>query len=591
VTSSLFIPNNLNNEPAPAILYVSGHTTDGYRSNAYQHAILNFVKKGFIVFAIDPVGQGERLEYYDPETGESKVGGPTTEHAFPGGQAFITGSSLAQYMIWDGIRAVDYLIEREEVDPDRIGITGMSGGGTQAAYIAALDERIYASVPSNYITSFTRLLQTIGPQDSEQNFFHGIAHGIDHADLLAVRAPKPALMMSTRNDFFSIQGARETAREVSKVYKAFDYADRFGMVEDDGGHTVTLKNREAMYAFFQHHLQNPGNSDDLETDILSEDEIQVTEYGQVSQSFGGETVYSLNQNLAEQKLSERKVQRQDINVHIPKVLEEAKRLSGYQEPELINKPVFTGRFQRDGYTIEKYFIEGEGDYIIPYLLMIPENANGKALLYLHPEGKSEEAHENGEIEWFVKQGFTVLAPDLIGTGEMGSGLLRREWRASILIGRSITGIRAGDVVKLVRLLEQKREPDEIYGLAKKEMGAVLLHSAAFEPIISAVALVDSYSSYQTIIDTQIYDTSFINSTVPGALTAYDLPDLGASLAPRKLLIAGSTDGAGEQGGADFLQKEYEFTIQSYEQENAVDNFYLTGESGDNIFDLYMQWIE
>lgn len=174
VTSSLFIPAGLVGEPAPAVLYVSGHTAEAYRSSTYQHVILNLVKKGFIVFAIDPVGQGERLEYYDPESGKSMIGGPTSEHGHPGAQAFITGSSQARYMIWDGIRAVDYLIERKEVDPDRIGITGRSGGGTQTAYIAAFDERIYAAAPENYITNFRRLHQTIGPQDSEQNFFHGI---------------------------------------------------------------------------------------------------------------------------------------------------------------------------------------------------------------------------------------------------------------------------------------------------------------------------------------------------------------------------------------------------------------------------------
>ena len=122
---------------------------------------MNLVRKNFLVFAFDPVGQGERLEYYNPETKKSIVGGPTTEHSYPGTQAFITGSSQARYMIWDGIRAVDYLLSRKEVDPERIGITGRSGGGTQSAYIAAMDERIYAAAPECYITNFTRLFQTI----------------------------------------------------------------------------------------------------------------------------------------------------------------------------------------------------------------------------------------------------------------------------------------------------------------------------------------------------------------------------------------------------------------------------------------------
>ncbi len=178
VTSSLYIPGGLKRRTrAPAVIYCSGHSEDGYRSAVYQHVILNLVKKGFIVFAFDPVGQGERLEYFDPKTGKSAVGGPTREHSYPGAQAFITGSSQARYMIWDGIRAVDYLLTRKEVDPARIGITGRSGGGTQSAYIAAFDDRIYAAAPENYLTNYKRLLQTIGPQDAEQNMFNIIYRG------------------------------------------------------------------------------------------------------------------------------------------------------------------------------------------------------------------------------------------------------------------------------------------------------------------------------------------------------------------------------------------------------------------------------
>jgi cephalosporin-C deacetylase-like acetyl esterase len=121
----------------------------------------------------------------------------------------LTGTSLTDYFIWDGIRALDYLETRPEVDMRRIGITGRSGGGTQAAQIAACDNRIYAAAPENYITTFKRLLQSIGPQDAEQNPYNAIAKGFDLPDFLHIRAPKPTLMLTTSNDFFSIQGARE----------------------------------------------------------------------------------------------------------------------------------------------------------------------------------------------------------------------------------------------------------------------------------------------------------------------------------------------------------------------------------------------
>lgn len=249
VTAGLFIPN-IRQHPAPAVIYCAGHTELGFRSETYQHVILNLVEKGFIVFAFDPLGQGERLQYTDPETGKSVIGGPTTEHSYAGIQTLLTGASLTDYFIWDGIRAIDYLESRPEVDMKRIGITGRSGGGTQAAMIAACDERIYAVAPENYITSFKRLLQSIGPQDAEQNPWRAIVNGIDHPDFLHLHAPKPALILTTTHDFFSIQGARETYAEARASFIALGKPDNLQMVEDIGGHQSTRKNRESyMHSF------------------------------------------------------------------------------------------------------------------------------------------------------------------------------------------------------------------------------------------------------------------------------------------------------------------------------------------------------
>ena len=243
VTAGLFLPKR-RQKPAPAVIYACGHTELGFRSETYQHVILNLVEKGFIVLAFDPLGQGERLQYPGAETGKSRVGGSTKEHSYAGVQPLLTGTSLTDYFIWDGIRVLDYLETRPEVDMNRIGMTGRSGGGTQTAQIAACDERIYAAAPECYITSFKRLLQSIGPQDAEQNPYNAIAKGFDHADYLHIRAPKPTLMITTTHDFFSIQGARETFAEVQKSYAAFGKPENIQMVEDLGVHESTKNNRE-----------------------------------------------------------------------------------------------------------------------------------------------------------------------------------------------------------------------------------------------------------------------------------------------------------------------------------------------------------
>jgi len=557
VTSSLYLPDA--QAKRPAILFCSGHGDAGYLSLAYQRMILNLVKKDFVVLAFDPVGQGERLNYYDPQADASAVGAPTREHFYPGVQAFIAGNSLANYMIWDGIRAVDYLLTRPEVDGKRLGVTGRSGGGTQASYIAAFDERILAAAPEAYLTNFTRLLQSIGPQDAEQDFLNQISLGLDHADFLEVRAPKPALMITTTNDMFSIQGARETEAEVARLYAAYGKPENFGRAEDYGVHESTKKNREAMYAFFQKNLNQPGSPSDEEVNFLTKEELQVTFSGQLSTSLGGETIFSLTKKEAETRAESLKTARKNLDSHLPKAVAAAKKRSGYRDPNTTDRPVMTGDLVKKGFTIEKYFIKGEGDYVIPYLLFLPSQPSKKALLYLHPGGKAQAA-ASGEVEKYVEQGFTVRVPDMVGNGEIGPGSWSREkyfkhalneglsyeiWTASVLIGRSIVGIRAGDAVKLARLLEKRTNADGISAVAVGEMAPVLLHAAAFDRALADVTLVSPLISYRSLVTTRFYQPGFTENAVAAALTAYDLPDLAASLAPRKLTIIHPVSGAGE----------------------------------------------
>lgn len=596
VVSSLFIPDGVRkNAKLPAVIYCSGHNASGYRLRTYQHVILNLVKKGFIVLAFDPVGQGERLAYYNPETGTPRFG-PTKEHSYPGAQAFITGSSQANYMIWDGIRAVDYLFTRKEVDTSRIGITGRSGGGTQSAYIAAFDDRILAVAPENYLTNYTRLLQSRGPQDSEQNFYHGICSGIDHPDFLIVRAPKPSLMILTYNDMFNIQGARDTYTEALKIYEAYGKKENMEITEDFGGHMSTKKNREAMYAFFQKHLSHPGNPRDEEIMVLTGDEIRVTPTGQLSTSVGSETVFSLNKKESEEIHSQLQVPRTNLSDWLPQVVRRAKELSGYRETNSYPEPVLTGILQKQGFIIEKYFLMGEGNYPIPYVLYIPEKRNNKAILYLHPKGKSADTTSIDHIHSLVKEGYVVLSPDLIGTGEtfphgyVGDAQFGEAyynlWYASMLIGRSLLGIRAGDVERLGIVLKKDSRFREIYALAKGNMAQVLLHTAAFIPVFDRIVLVEPLSSYRAIVMEKNYSPDYILNSVSGALRYYDLPDLAASLAPVGLLIANPVDGAGKISDSGIIREDIEIIRKGYTLKNSQDNFVvINGEIFEQVSDF------
>lgn len=600
VTASLFIPDKVK-KPAPAILFCSGHSHGAYRLESYQLPLLNLVKKGFIVLAFDPVSQGERLQYFDPQKGESLIGSSTKEHSYPAVQVFLTAKSIARYFVWDGIRGIDYLISRKEVDPQRIGVHGLSGGGTQTAYISALDDRVAASAPACYITSYRRLLESIGVQDGEQNLYNGIANGIDHADYIELRAPKPTLIIANTRDFFSIQGARETYDELKRVYTIFGAPANIEIIEDDHGHGYTRKNREAMYAFFRKHLNMPGSSTEEEVDFCSAEELQKTSTGQLATSLPGETIFDINKKESELLVDQLHAKREHYPEGLSEVLSSAVKLSGFITPDNVDEPVFTGRFQRDGYVIEKYFVKGEGEYVIPYLLVKPDNPGNKALIYINPDGKSAEASEGGEIEWFVKNGFTVLAPDIIGTGETGPGSFKGDavilgvsnnmWFTSVVTGRSIVGIRAGDIIRLRMLLSKNQGISEIYGFARKEMTPVMLYAAAFDPQISHIALIEPYSSYRYIVMNRYYHTGFVHNLVAGALVEYDIPDLAATLAPRKLLIAGATDGNCEMNDQESISTDLAIIQNVYKLKNAGENLkIITEASSGNMRGVLNDWI-
>lgn len=592
VTASLFIPDKIK-IPAPAVLFCSGHTSEVYRNSLYQMPILNLVKKGFIVLAIDPIGQGERLQYLDPATGKSLIGSSTKEHSYPSVQVSLNAQSIARYFTWDGIRGIDYLVSRKEVDPKRIGVHGLSGGGTQAAYISALDDRVAASAPLCYITSFRRLIGSIGVQDGEQNFYHGLLNGIDHADLIEVRAPKPTLIMANTGDYFSIQGSRETYEESKRIFEIFNKPDNLELFEADHSHGYNKENREALYAFFQKHLNLPGSPTEQEVEFVTAQELQKTDSGQLGSSLKSKTVFDLNLEESIKNFEVLQKSRQNVKGNHTKVILSAKKLSGYKEHSLNDKPVLTFKTKKEGYTYEKYFIKGEGAYPLPYVVYTPDKENNKVVIYLHPRGKGNI--EEREINLFIQNGITVLAPDLLGVGELNDTNFEGDayinnvsyniFYMAMLTGKSIVGIQAADVIKLAHLINKEKPENEIYCIAHEELSPALLHAAAFDPVILKIMLINPYSSYRSIAESQYYDSKFIFSIVPGALTAYDLPDLAATLAPRKLFIFG-TKNIDEKTAL----RDIEIIESKYNNTSSQNLKIVSSDSGKVLEDLFIDWL-
>ena len=593
VTGCLFVPDGIKGK-APAILNVIGHNQDSFRAELYQTIIHNLVKKGMIVFAIDPPGQGEHVQYHDPEIGFSSVGYSVIEHCYFGNQCFLTGSSAARYFIQDGIRAIDYLLTLKYVDPERIGVTGFSGGGTISSYLAAFDDRIKVSVPCSWATASRRQLETKGAQDAETEFIRAVAEGITFEDLLEVRAPKPTLLtFVSRDEYLSLQGAREAFMEALKAYEALGGKDNLELVEDDSKHWMTPKIRTAIYAFFMKHFNLKGSPEEEPVEILSAGELTVTPTGQISTSYGGRMISDVNKDEAEKLIEDLKKARKDPASHLQSVQIRAKEISGFLQPvDIDTDPFINGRYQRDGYHFEKLALKGEGDYVIPLLLFIPHDDKGRhnGIIYLHPDGKNIDAMPGGKIEQLVKNGYIVAAVDPLGTGETKNTATRdlATGYTALLTGRSVVGIQAADICRIAHYMGTRDDidPSGIGALGINEMCLPLIHAAAFDKSIKNVILSGSLISYSSVAMNRFYRIGLTEREgggthhpyevdfswgIAGVLKGYDLPDLISCIAPRKVVLIKLKDQMLEPASEEMIRLELEFPCSVYNLKKASEN--------------------
>ncbi len=610
VTGCLYIPEKLRAK-APAILNVIGHEQESFRSDLCQVVIYNLVKKGMIVFAIDPPGQGEHVQNYDEKIGFSSVGYSVIEHCYFGNQCFLTGYSCAKYFIWDGIRAIDYLISRKEVDPERIGVTGFSGGGTVTSYLGALDERVKVSVPCSWSVSNEKLLETKGAQDAESILYHSLKDGITFEDLLEVRAPLPTLLtFVSRDEYLCLQGAREAYDEARKTYKAFGMEQNLRFIEDDSKHWLTPKIRYAIYSFFMENFKIAGDPSEIEAVIIPRDNLTVTPTGQISTSFGGNMIFDENRKVAEDLIGNIEKSRKDREKHLENVKRNAAGLSGYDyQGSRFSGLLINGKYQRDGYSVGKYAVNVNDEYVIPVLLFIPDKHTGRipALIYLDPRGKDKDAGLGGEIEKLVKSGFIVAAVDPLGTGETGNNAVRgiADGYTAVLCGESVVGVRAGDISRIARILRDHELVDScrIGAIGFNDMCIPLLHAAALDRTIKNIILSGPLLSYGSVVMNRNYRIGFtaregggywhpyeldFSWGVAGALTGYDLPDLMGCLAPERIIITRPVNQMLEPASPEQTEKELSFPGAVYSSLGAGENFRYEPGTSDLI--TMVKWI-
>ena len=416
VTAALFLP--LGKGPFPGVLVPCGHSANGKASEAYQQVCIMLAKAGMAALIYDPIDQGERIQLFTPEG--KPAASNTTGHCITGLGAILLGQNTATFRVWDGIRSLDYLASRPEIDPARLGCTGNSGGGTLTSYLMALDDRIGPAAPSCYLCGFRRLLATIGPQDAEQNIFGQLAFGMDHSDYVLMRAPKPTLILAATADFFAIDGTWPLFREAKRTYTRLGAPHLVDIVEADEKHGYTAPQRLAAVQFMRRHLlgiDGPADMDPNPT-ALPEKEILCTPEGQVMRLPGARSVYDINRETAARLAEQRRQLWQQRSRD--ESLAAVRRLTGIRPIDQLPPPEIKRHAsrQREGYRIDLISIELGPTLWLPALAFVPEKPAAEVCLYLHEQGKSADAAPGGPIETRVRAGQLVLAVDLSGCGEL-----------------------------------------------------------------------------------------------------------------------------------------------------------------------------
>lgn len=541
VTADLYRPA-AGDGPFPAIVLAPGHGAGGKTENWSWGG--NFARNGIVALAYDPIGQGERLQYYDADKKASFIGNPTGEHGEANVGPMLLGDTIARYMVNDAMRGVDYLSARKDVDAARIGAFGCSGGGTMTAYFAALDDRVKAAAVACYFTSFTELLASPqGAQDAEQSIPHFIEQGMDFPDWAEAFAPKPYAVVSTESDMFPFAGARTTVDEARRFYGVYGAADKLEWITGPGGHGNLGPISPAILAFFTKNLKGAAPDHPFTAMRPSSTAVMiVTPTGQVTTSIGGETVYSINRKRAEMLLAKRTLP------NTKTLQKDIRQLTGAVLPSDGAMAVQSSE-QRAGYRLETVSLKSDGDTELPGVLAVPDQTGSKpAVLML-----SSQPPDIGKIEDLVKTNSIVLAlqprPTPVGTESIKSpylGVFNLLSLRAFLAGKTIIGLRIDDTVRALNALAARNDVNRraITAQGAGPMGMVLLHTAVLDSRISRLVLEDTLVSYRTIVDQPVH-RNVSEVVIPGVLLHYDTADLLRAVAPRPVTITSPRDAMGE----------------------------------------------
>lgn len=603
VTGNLYVPTTGSGR-LPALISPCGHYPLARMTPQYQSAYISLARSGFVVLAYDPIGQGERRQYWNPATNVTDVGGPVFEHSMAGQLLLLFGENLTSYLVWDGMRAIDYLSTRPEVDPERIGCAGHSGGGTLTKFIAAADQRVRCAAILEGGTANQWPARGLGIADVEQNLFPAALDGIDNVDLHAAIAPRPLLAgIESYNERFN-----RAADAIRIRYKQLGAEEKFDTVAADDPHAWTPKLRRVTTDWFcRWFYGRPGPAQEMAFETSRPEDLYCTPNGSLLHSRKGSTIFSIISTQATNLPPQpgRLNTDADLAAHRSQVRKRLCALLRYrklEEPLGVRHIVTT---PREGYRIDKIEFLSETDIYIPAWVFVPEGHNRslRTVLYFDDEGVQTAGMEydggessgltRGVLDELVRSGNLVIAADVRGTGATrasgSSSLSAGEFGqlfdmdtsaayAAWSMDCSLLGMRVQDVMRCVDYALQREGADaqRVHLIGKGQAAMCCLYAAALDDRIRNLICTGGLLSYRKLAraDRYLYGADVL---APDILRHLDLPDVAAAVAPRPLVFIEPKDAMMKTVELKEAEEEYRVTQAAYRIAGAETSFRMECE--------------
>jgi len=552
VPINLYVPTD-RSAPMPAVLRPLGHAPDGKAFGNYQATFINLAQKGYVVCAYDPLGQGER-EPYMAKTGN--------HHYIQGYQCMPSRYHLAQYFIWDGIRCLDYLETRPEVDRNRIACAGCSGGGALTNYLAALDDRIALAVPASWIAESTWLTRDGGLHP--ESWFPDMCspYGPGTRQLLACIAPRPLLILGNDNDpEFPPAGMQAVYQDTKNLYESLGFADRVEYISVPTKHGFWPPARRELYRFLNHWFDKKSESADETTIKLEKKaDLYCAPNGQVRNLPNAQTVWSLNQK-AMMELQEQRIKKRNT-LSFPKyqafIREGVQKATLYRPCSETIRTHSLNASSLDGGSCKRIILEYDPDFSVLADLYIP--------------GKESEPYTD----------VVLVSDDNKKAGEIARKLLgnqirilhfhgrKSHVRQEIMAGKPRAGRWAALFIRGAKYLHSKTtrpsRPVVAVGLGKVAAPAARF-AAILEPDqITGVVTIGGLDSIESLSE-KPDESNSLQVSIPGACRWFDESDLLAGLAPKPVLVADVRDKQGNVIPEEKFLRVNTWPFETYKAKN------------------------